>query len=166
MIQKFGFKESVMKIQHLLILLGILLGGMLLSAQQLGDQDNVGRPYMIMTMKNKEQVKLEYNEAIIPWVSTEIRDELNCDTVVQFDLADVEEVIVLNEGWNTCDHRDEWLFDVYFKDGRPALRGFMEVQRTQVSSRAFAADGDQLSAPLRVVDLTEIDKISFYRGQE
>jgi hypothetical protein len=135
-----------------------------------------GAPYIIMTTRDNQQVKLEYDTQVLPFVALEVKDELDC-TPTPFNLEDVAEVTIVNLGWNTCEQREEWIFEVSFQDAatRP-LMGFIEIQETKVRGRLFIEpDIDRkgrltgrtarLANPQRAYDFTQVRKLTFHRGE-
>ncbi len=123
----------------------------------------------VVTLKDRSQVRLDAATVVIPWTETEVRDEFTC-VPTRFRVEEITEVIILNQAWNACEGRDEWLFDVYFVDREP-LRGFIRIHDTRVSGRPLASGGPgrdmaqpQESPRTRTIPFREVDRVTFLRG--
>jgi len=110
--------------------------------------------YVIVTLKDGNTVKFDYDSFEIPWIAPQVKDELTCD-VTDFNPAEVEEILILTEGENFCDRRDDWLFDVYLREKDP-IRGFIEVTETMVRGKLFG------SSEQKSISFEEINKVSYY----
>jgi hypothetical protein len=115
--------------------------------------------YITVTLKDGTKEKFEYDSFSIPWIVPRVKDEFTCEEY-DFNPAEVEEILILNENLNSCDEKEEWLFDVYFReDGgnvkRP-LRGFIEVTEYEVRGKLYNTREDK-SIPFK-----DIEKVSYY----
>ncbi len=132
--------------------------------------------YMTMVMRNKQEIKVEYDEQIIPWISTDIRNEINCDTIQHFEMDKVSMVFIMSEVWNHCADREEWEFMIFFTDGSDPLSGFMEIQAPLVSARCIdtgvksekegvVRPTGEDSQSVMTSNFMDIDRIIFHRSE-
>jgi hypothetical protein len=115
--------------------------------------------YIMVTLKDGTSEKFEYDSFSIPWIVPRVKDEFTCEEH-DFDQEEVEEILILNESWNSCDGREEWLFDVYFRDDgnnvRRPLRGFIEVTDYNIRGKLYG------SGENKTISFEQIEKISYY----
>jgi hypothetical protein len=110
--------------------------------------------YVLVTLKDKSTLKFEYDSFEFNWIVPSVKNEITCKST-DFHISEVEEIYVLNQTWNPCAKKDDWLFDVSLKDKKP-VQGFFELSGESVLGKLFDS-GEQ-----REIPYSNISKVSFH----
>ncbi len=110
--------------------------------------------YIVVTLKDKTTVKFEHDSFEFNWVVPSVKSEFTCKSTA-FDVSELVEIYVLNQTWNPCAKKDDWVFDVSLKDKKP-VQGFFELTGESVLGKLFDS-GDQ-----REIPYSNISKVSFH----
>jgi hypothetical protein len=111
--------------------------------------------YILVTLKDKSEVKFDYDAFLFNWVAPQIRGEITCKTH-DFAKDEIVEIYVLNRTLNPCNQKeDEWVFDLYLKDKKP-IQGFLELNAEEVTGKLYGADTE------RSIPFTDISKVSYH----
>jgi hypothetical protein len=113
-----------------------------------------GTPYVLVILKNKERVKLEYESFTFNWeLPIIVKSQETCDNT-EITKDQLDEIYVISEFYNNCDDKDDWEVDVYLKDGRQIL-GYLKVTEYNVKGNHYAT-GEEKTIPFK-----DIKKVVF-----
>ena len=110
--------------------------------------------YILVTLKDKSVEKFEYDAFSFNWVLPQIKNEVTCE-VEDFLPADLEKIFVLSQTWNSCDEKDDWVFDVYLKDRRP-IQGFFELTAEKVTGKVYE------TGKIKSIPFQDISKVTYH----
>jgi hypothetical protein len=111
--------------------------------------------YVTVVLRDDTILKFDYDSFTMNWVVPQIKDELTCE-LFDFNPLEVDEIQMLTIGEDFCDKRDNWLFDLSFKDlGKPSIQGFIEVTEENVKGR-LSGTGE-----VKVIPFMEIKKLIY-----
>ncbi len=144
--RQLAFSKTLMMIMFLVIL--AVPGGLVSPL-------NADESYVLVTMRDDTTVKLVSHTFSMHWVVPEVKDEITCK-ITQFEISELSEIYVMTIADNFCDKRDDWLFDVNFKDPeRSPVHGFIEVTQEFVTGKSYET-GEE-----KTISFYDIQKISF-----
>jgi hypothetical protein len=122
-----------------------------------GGEGNEGS-HVLVVLKNKQVVKLQYDSFSFNWTSPRLTDFLSCRSY-DFTKDRLVFVKVTGKKENLCDGsgREEWIFEVKLKNrGGDTLLGFFELTEQEVTGRRCD------SGALTAIPLETIQRVSFY----
>ncbi|MCP5045781.1 MAG: hypothetical protein GY940_01315 [bacterium] len=110
--------------------------------------------YVLVTLKDKSTVKFEHDSFEFNWAAPSVKNEFTCKATA-FDVSQLKEIYVLNQTWNPCAKKDDWVFDVELQDQK-SIQGFFELSGDSVLGKLFDS-GNQQEIPF-----VNISKVSYH----
>lgn len=127
---------------------------MLLFTGSQGLMANEGK-YIKVTLKDKTEVKFEYDSFEFGWIAPQIKQETVCKNH-DFAKDEIIEIYVLNQTLDSCSMKDDqWVFDLYLKD-KKAIQGFFELKDDKVTGLLLGTETE------KSIPYTDISKVSYY----
>lgn len=107
---------------------------------------------VVVTLKDETVYTFEYGSFNLNWTALRVKDELNC-TYTDFEPEMIKDIFVMGMTWNSCDKKDDRLFDVNL--GKRSYQGFCPLSDDKVTGKLLDT-GEEKSIPYE-----DIKKISF-----
>lgn len=111
--------------------------------------------YIKVTLKDKTEVKFQYDSFIFGWTAPQIKQDTICKT---FDFAkdEIIEIYILNQTLDSCGMKDDqWAFDLYLKDKKP-IQGFFQLKDDKVTGLLLDTETE------KSIPYTDISKVSYH----
>jgi hypothetical protein len=109
---------------------------------------------VVVTLKDERTHTFEYGSFNLNWSALQVKDEFTC-TVTEFEPAMIKDIYVLGMSRNSCDKKDDQLFDIHL--GKRAYQGFCPLSDDKITGK-LVDTGEEKSIPYK-----DIKKISFVR---
>lgn len=140
-------RQTMVKVMMIFIL-GILLVSFTHSPLSAAADQTV-----VVTMQDDTEQVFEYGSFNLNWEALQVKDELTCK-LKSFEATDLTVIYVLSMSWDSCEKKDNQLFDI--KLGDRLYQGFCSLKNDSVSGKP-ADGGEEISIPY-----SDIKKISFH----
>ena len=142
------------------IFIGLLCVGPLFSAEGFVD----------VTLKTGEVIRFESASFQIDWVfPVTILEEDTCIQKV-LQLEDIKDIFPINESWNSCKEKEDWLFEVDLPDGN-YIQGYVASEskaavKSEGQDKMHLVSGTSYTTgKIESIDYKNIRKISFVKGE-